>query len=217
MEKLSRKLAELTAAKLEYDEEQADVIAYGLLAVFQTVSMLILSTIIGVIFGCFLECFTVFFAAGFLRKYTGGVHSKTLRGCLVMALVIIGLLGYISRFAFESLYWILADKKQLFLLLSAIIPIYSLCLLIIRRLAPVETENKPIRKLEKRKRLNRSSQITLVLFFIVSVLFLFLSYINLRFYTVSIALMFASLWQTFTLTKAGHRFIGIIDFSKPKP
>lgn len=215
MEKLIKKIADLIAEKLGYDDEKAAVITYGLLALTQMLTLFILSSLIGIIFGCFLECFIVFLFTGFLRKFTGGAHSKTLLGCMINALFIIGLLGIFSKYALLTLLKELLINNIYYLVFIAAAIIFIPCLILIYKVAPVDSPNKPIRKPEKRKKLKKQSVIAIILYFISVLVLFLLAPNNAAYFTAAVALSVSAVWQCFTLTKLGHKFIAAIDFIKP--
>ncbi|MDD2267982.1 MAG: accessory gene regulator B family protein [Eubacteriales bacterium] len=217
MENICNKIAFSIGKQLNYNDEQVAVVAYGLFAILQTIGMFILSSIIGIIFRCWIECFMIFLAVGIMRKYTGGAHSSTLLGCTLFSLFIIGSLGYISRYALNDLYLSLQESYYHYLIFLFYIPVYTIMILIVKKLAPVDSPNKPIRKPEKIKRLNNYSVILVSFYFLLSALFFSIANHNIRFLSVSLSLLFATVWQTFTLTKPGHKLIHILDFLKPKP
>lgn len=217
MEKLIKKIADITAEKLGYDEEKAAVISYGLLALSQMLTLLVLSSLIGIVFGCLLECFIVYLFAGILRKFTGGVHSKTLLGCMVIAVFIIGLLGIFSKYALIGVFNLLIISKSLYYLVYIAATLLFLpCIILVYKVAPVESPNKPIRKPEKRKKLKKQSIIAVIVLFILVIALLMIAPNNIAFFTAAVALCVSTIWQCFTLTKLGHNFIGAIDFIDTK-
>ena len=215
MEKFIRKFADTTAVKLGYDEEKAAVIAYGLLALAQMLTLLVLSSVIGIIFGCFIECLIIFFFTGFLRKFTGGAHSKTLIGCMINALFIIGLLGIFSKYALISVYNTLQEDNFYFLTMLSAIIIFLPCFILIFKVAPVDSPNKPIKKPEKIKRLKKQSIVAVSAYFIAVIVLLLLAPKDISYFSAAVALCVSTLWQCFTLTKIGHMFVGAIDFINP--
>lgn len=215
MEKIIKKVADITAQKLGYDDEKAAVISYGLLAITQMLTLLILSLLVGLIFGCLIECFIIYLFAGVLRKFTGGVHSKTLLGCTVIAIFIIGLLGIFSKYALIDIFNKLVNTNLYYLVYVTAAIFFLPCIIMVYKIAPVESVNKPIRKPEKRKRLKKQSIIAVVIYFLLAILLLFLARNSSVYFTAAVALLFSTIWQCFTLTKLGHKFIGLIDFIKP--
>ena len=207
MEKLANRISEFIAKKLNYDEEKTKVMAYGLAAIFQMVSIFIISSIIGLLAGFWIESMFIFLGVGLLRKSTGGAHSQTFQGCMIISIFSIAFLSFVSRYMFP----VRCEKKLYFFILILIGLIYLFAFIMVYILAPVATPNKPIVKKEKIRRLKINSIITVIVYFVISLLFFFFSKKNLRFVNISISLSLATLWQIFTLTKAGHKFIDIVD------
>ena len=215
MEKLVKKIADITAEKLGYDEEKASVISYGLLALAQMLALFILSSLIGIIFRCFLECFIIFLFTGLLRKFTGGAHSKTLLGCMILAIFIIGLLGIFSKYALISVFVNLLMNNLYFIVYLITALLFLPCIILIYKVAPVDSPNKPIRKPEKRRKLKKQSVVAILIYLTIVVILLLLAPSNIAYFTAAVALCISSIWQCFTLTKPGHKFISTIDFIKP--
>jgi len=90
--------------------------------------------------------------------------------------------------------------------------IYCFSFFLIYKLAPVDSPKKPIVKKEKIKLLRRKSFMTLLTYFLISVILVLLSKYDIKLINVSISLAFATLWQVFTLTKSGNKFIDTIDY-----
>ena len=101
---LANKLAEILAAKLGYTDEQRKVIAYGLGAILQMLTLLIIATIFGLAFECFYECMIVFFGVGLMRRTTGGTHCSTYMACILTSSLSICLIAL--------LYWYLLFYRK---------------------------------------------------------------------------------------------------------
>ena len=89
METLAKKIAKSVGESLGKSEEEVAVMAYGLIGILQFSAIFILSSVIGCIFGFWLEVITVFLSVGFLRRLTGGAHSRGLYNCLVYSVVFV--------------------------------------------------------------------------------------------------------------------------------
>ena len=76
MEKLARAIAAAVGKNLGKSEEEIAVIAYGMIGILQFLAILILSLTIGIIFDFWAEVLTIFLSVGFLRRLTGGAHSR---------------------------------------------------------------------------------------------------------------------------------------------
>ena len=97
MEQLASKLAIKIAEKIELDQEKKSVVAYGLVGILQITTLFILITVLGIITGTFYESFIIFFSVGFMRKSTGGAHSKSMWGCNAVSVLSILFLALLSR------------------------------------------------------------------------------------------------------------------------
>jgi len=206
MEKLAVSISKFIAAKLNYEKDKQEVIAYGLTAIFQMVSIFVIASVIGLIGNFWAESTIIFLAVGILRKSTGGAHSQTMKGCLIISIFSISFLGFLAKYLFD----IHLINHLYFLIPLSIIYLFSF--FFIHKLAPVASPKKPITREEKRKMLRKKSFITWFVYYAISVGLVFFSNYNINYITLSISLSFATLWQAFTLTKFGHKTIDIIDF-----
>ena len=89
MEKLAKAIAAAIGKNLGKSEEEVAVIAYGLIGLLQFFAILLLTSAVGLIFGFFLETLIVFLSVGFLRRLTGGAHSRGLYNCLVYSVLFV--------------------------------------------------------------------------------------------------------------------------------
>ncbi|MHB1153149.1 MAG: accessory gene regulator ArgB-like protein [Eubacteriales bacterium] len=204
MEKLAHDLAEKIALHMQFDEDKKAVLAYGLTAIFQMVTLFTIVTFIGMVFHFWYESVIIFIGVGVIRKSTGGAHSNTMYGCILISALSITILSSLSRY-------ILSFPVNVFINLGASVLVYILCLIVFYIRVPVDSPNKPIKKPEKIKRLRKQSFIIITLFFLISVAFVFLSVRYDRFYSITVSIRLTMLWQLFTLTKLGIRFFDKID------
>lgn len=204
MEKLAHDIANKIAVYLDFDDNKESVIAYGLTAIIQIITLLSIITIIGLIFDFWYESFIIFVTVGIIRKSTGGAHSETMYGCILISVLNIVILSSLSRY-------ILNHPLNLFINLSISIFLYILCAFTFYKLVPIASPKKPITNPIKIKRLRNQSYITITVFFIISVVFVLLAEKNARFYSIAFSIRLAMLWQVFTLTSLGTTFINKID------
>lgn len=209
MEELAHNIAEKIALHMQFDEDKKAVIAYGLTAIFQMVTLFTVISIIGLIFGFWYESIILFIGVGIIRKSTGGAHSQTMYGCILISVLSITILSSLSKH-------ILSFSVNVFVNLGISVLVFALCFIVFYIRVPVASPNKPIVKPGKIKRLRRQSFIILTIFFLISVDFIFLAVRNDRFYSIAVSIRLAMLWQLFTLTEIGARFIDKIDL-KSKP
>ena len=209
MEELAHNIAEKIALHMQFDEDKKAVIAYGLTAIFQMVTLFTVISIIGLIFGFWYESIILFIGVGIIRKSTGGAHSQTMYGCILISVLSVTILSSLSKH-------ILSFSVNVFVNLGISVLVFALCFIIFYIRVPVASPKKPIVKPEKIKRLRRQSFIILTIFFLILVAFIFLTVLNDRFYSIAVSIRLAMLWQLFTLTEIGARFIDKIDL-KSKP
>lgn len=206
MEKLSQNISNIIAAKLNYDDEKRAVIQYGLAAIFQFIGIFVITSIIGLFAGFWIESMVIFLSVGMLRKSTGGAHSETFQGCMIISILSICVLSILARYLIPINYPGIKYYIVAFVLLA-----FTYSFFIIHKKAPIDSPNKPIKKPEKIKRLRRNSFITLFIYFIAAITLAFLADLTIKNISVSLSITFATLWQVFTLSKAGFCFINVID------
>ena len=178
-------------------DEEIAVIAYGLIGILQFLAILAISLTIGIIFGIWAEVLTIFLSVGFLRRLTGGAHSRGLYNCLVYSVCFV--CGFSAIAAF-----LLTRLPLYYVILPACAAIYLF--------GYVTVALKPCRTEAKRRRLRRGSFIVLTVFLVINVLLLlFGAMLHPTLYSVGLSLAISVLWQIFMMTKAGHFFIYVID------
>ena len=202
MESLAKAIAASIGQKLGKNEDEVAVIAYGLIGIFQFLAILIISLTIGIIFGFVAEVLTIFLSVGFLRRLTGGAHSRGLYNCLVYSVVFVC--------GFSALcHFLLAQLPMPRVILPAVAAIYLFGYITIALKAPVTPKNKPCRTEEKRRRLRRGSFTVLSVFLVLDALLLILGKGTL--YAIGLALAVSVLWQIFMMTRPGQALIYVID------
>lgn len=200
MEKLAHKFASGISLSLGYDEEKEAVIAYGLTAIIQVSSTILLVLLLGILVGVLIESLIVCFSVAFFRKYSGGAHAETAEFCTCFSALYCTLTAFLSKRLFSAVYSPIP-------MAVVVILIFSLSFIAIYKLAPVDTPNKPIRTEKKKRKMKAGSFIVLAIYFLVSVAFLVLSPQSDRFKSYGISLLFGTAWQVFTLTHSGSLFI----------
>jgi Membrane protein putatively involved in post-translational modification of the autoinducing quorum-sensing peptide len=205
VEDASKVIAHHISISLNMDDEKEEIIAYGAFSFLETMSSILLVCIFGIIFHVLVEALTISFIVSIFRKYSGGAHSNSANRCTIIGLVLSVGMALIEVHAIGKLN------------IKFVIPIlctsYTYIYYLIYKLAPVDSEQKPILKIEKRQHLKKSSLVILTIYLIVNIIFNFL-YIkyNDRLYLIYGECIFLGLsWQTFTLTKKGHSFIKFLD------
>jgi len=204
MEKLALKLAYNISSSNGYDKEQESVIAYGLIAIIQIAVTILLILILGILIESPIDAMLICFSASILRKYSGGAHARTAEICTIISVVYCIFMAYIAKFFISPIY------NNSFMIVAIVI-IFGISIIVIYKLAPVDSPNKPIRAENKIKRMRKGSFIVLAIYFIISSIFFALSYKYQIFKAYGISMLFGISWQILTLTPFGFIIIERIN------
>lgn len=205
IERVSAKVGHSMASYLNMDKDHEEILTYGAITFFQTFFSLLLIIIFGFTFHVLLESLVLAFTVGLLRKYSGGVHSASPNRCAIIGAVIsVGLVKVI-----EFLTRAMSFTSMSLLIAASLIYSFS-C---ICKYAPVDSSEKPINNILKRKRLKRYSIITLgIMFIIISFLIIFYKISASKLFLIyADCIVAGTVWQTFTLTYLGYNFLHKID------
>jgi len=189
--------------ELNLDEDKASIIEYGLFAFFHMSISILLVAVIGLIFNVMIEALIISFVVAILRKFSGGAHASTALNCAIVGVLISIIPAYITKNLNFNINYIIFTG----------IPLYIISLIIVYKLAPVDSPNKPIKKQEKIKKLKKGSIILLSIYMIIVAFNVIIYYIskNHIFLVYSACIYIGMLWQVFTLTKYGHILVNIVD------
>lgn len=86
MDKLSAKVADFFVQNKVIEEEEYDICRYGLEIMLGSTRDIILLVLLGMFFRRMLETGVYLAVFCSLRRYTGGYHAKTRRGCCIATL-----------------------------------------------------------------------------------------------------------------------------------
>lgn len=206
MEKIANNIAGNIASELNLGKDKEEVIAYGTFALMQILVSIGLVIIFGIIFKCLIEALIISFSTSILRKYSGGVHAGTPALC-----TIIGTVLCIGQSLFIKYAIVEYAGERVILILSIIACVWAIYT--VKKYAPVDSKNKPIKKIERRKRMKKASLLVLCVYFVIVFLgfFVYIYTYNKLVYTYIICLMGGFLWQVFTLTNTAHLVFGKAD------
>jgi len=199
---LSKKIGEKIANELNLDNDNKEVISYGIFAIIQMLYNILLVILFGVIFNVVIESLIVSFTISILRKSSGGAHSSSPTKCLIAGTFLAISIGLISKIDIGF---------NINILIGIITFVWSYY--IIYKLAPVDSPAKPIRTEKKKKRLKKSSIITLSIYLII-VIFSVITNLYLkndRVFIYSNCILGGVMWQVLSLTKVGHTIVKLID------
>lgn len=200
IEKICEKVSSYIAQKLNFDEDKKSVINYGIFAFIQMGICIVLVIIFAFIFNVTIEALIISFTISILRKSSGGVHASSPERCAVI--------GTVSSVGMALMCKHINVSLSFVMLIGSIIFIWSYY--IVYKLAPVDSIAKPIKSIEKRKRLKKVSIKTLSAYLIIIIINI-ICYIclkNFNLLTYSLCIYMGLLWQIFSLTKSGHLILG---------
>jgi accessory gene regulator B len=151
--KLSRSLAEHFGENLGYTEEKTDLLRFGFEIIIGEGLKLAVLIVIAVTYDILPEMLSTMITFFTFRFISGGAHSNSHEGCLVMTTLFFSGIAFISSIHGS----VFADNFRIFFLIVFIISAVAITLW-----APAENKNRPI-KLKKRKRLKTFSYVLLVI------------------------------------------------------
>lgn len=206
IERLSKKIVSYVYKNTILEYEELEIIQYGsLITLLQTINIFTVVTI-GFILKIPIQATTFYFIVCLLRKYSGGVHSTSPNTCIIIGTLISVLIPlFISKIYINIIninYIILLD----------IILIIS-CYYTILKLAPIDSIEKPIKDKNLRKRFKSKSIKTMIINTLCTIILIciYIKYNHVFLLDISQCIIYACLWQCYTLTKFGHKTISVLD------
>jgi len=204
MERLSKKLAVDIAQSLDKSKDEQEIIAYGLLGIFQLISNIVLTLLFGWIFGVPFQALFLSFSVSLLRRFSGGAHAETLNFCTLVGLVYSIFFAKVSVYLTGSTFnpWISFGLSAMIMILAWIT---------VAARAPVDSPQKPIRSAEKRQRMRKGSFQTLTFLTITVTTLFIIGCFHKIVLSYGFSLVFGVLWQTFSLTIPGAKLLNSLD------
>lgn len=149
--------------KSDLNEEQLEIIEYGLEGLYLTIIKIIIILLLAIVLDILKETVLMIIFYNVTRFFTFGLHAKTSTACLITSLLLF----------IGGTY--LATYLQIHLIVKIILSI--ICLILICIYAPADTEKRPLINPKKRKRFKIQSTIISI---IMGVLIIYLndSYIS---------------------------------------
>lgn len=206
MEKLTNNISNEISKELNLDDDNREIVTYGLFSLVQIVISILLVIIFGWLFNVMIEALIVCFTGSTLRKYSGGAHASKPSTCTVIGTIVCIGQALIFKFLAKNII-----NLDLVLFLGLITFAWSYY--IIYKLAPVDNPAKPIRTKEKKARMKKRSVFVLSIYIII-VLTNFAIYFffkDNKYLIYSMCIFGGVAWQIFTLTSAGHNTIHKTD------
>ena len=203
MERLAKKISKAIGVTLGKSDEDVAVVAYGLIGILQVLTILLAVSAIGMVCSCWYEVMTVFLSVGFLRRLTGGAHSRDIYGCLIYSVIFVCTLSFLARYLMPQFLFVVNC------VICGVVFVFAYVMVALK--APVTPPNKPCRTEAKRKRLRKNAFLVLSVFLMLVVGSFIFGHMVPRLYSVGLALMLSTFWQIAMMTKCGHKFISFFD------
>ncbi|NFT93109.1 accessory regulator AgrB [Clostridium botulinum] len=203
IEYICEKISNYVAEELNFDDDKKSIINYGIFAFIQIGICIVLVAIFGFVFNVTIEALIVSFTISILRKSSGGVHASSPERCVII--------GTVASVGMALIAKSINANFSFVILFGIIVFVWSYYILY--KLAPVDSIAKPIKNIEKRKRLKKSSIIMLSTYLIIVIINI-LSYLainNFVLLTYLLCIYMGLLWQIFSLTKSGHLILGKLN------
>lgn len=144
--------------KLDLDNEQLEIIEYGLESIYLSITKIVLILLLAIVLDILKETIFMIIFYNIIRTFAFGLHAKNSITCLITSTTL-----FIGG-AYLSIY--------LNISLLAKVILSSICLLLIFIYAPADTEKHPLLKAKKRKKLKILSIITST---IITILIIYLN------------------------------------------
>lgn len=201
---LSKKISTIICFNLDINGEKKEVLEYGMIALVQIIIFVSAVFLIGLFTGTAIGALIICFSTSILRKSSGGFHVSSINICTIMGVTICLLASVLIQY-------VLADWISLFWLSVVTVACYTLSFIVIYLKAPMDTKNKPINTVKKKKRLRKSCYIILTVYAFITATLIYISYQFEMTTTYALCLLFGLMWQILTLTKIGSKLIGSLD------
>jgi len=141
----------------EYDQDKLEVIEYGLEGLYLTFTKTILIVSLSIILGIFFKSLLLLLFYNIIRFSSFGLHAKKSSHCLIMSLIFFVGFVYVCDYVYLPLF------------IKTIMSI--VCILLIYKYAPADTEKRPLINKKKRKKYKVMSLISAMIFSILIVIF----------------------------------------------
>ena len=172
----------------DINEEQAEIILYGLQLIIGEIPKLFLMFAIGILLGLWWQTLLAFFLLLPYRICSGGFHLKTHLGCFICTN-----LFYCGN-AILSTMWCFQSEISKYIVIALV---YLLGIIMISIYAPADTVNLPILTKKERKTKKILSYVFLTINMIVAIF--------VPNNTISNIMIFGTFIQTLTITRVAYK------------
>jgi accessory gene regulator B len=175
--------------------EQAEYLSYGAEILIGSIFKLNILFSVAIMMDIVLEVTVLLIATGLVRTLSGGAHCSAYYRCLITSVLTLTVLGY----TIKATYHFIMSLPISVLIGITVLSVYLYC-----RYAPQAPLNKPFN--------SRTKELAFRWYTLFAVATLSITSIILgKNSLIAWTMAFALLWQAFTLTPVGHRFIRLLD------
>lgn len=205
IERLSNRIGFKITSILSLDDDEKDIVCYGAFCVLQTLISIFWIVIFAILFKVLVQAIIISFTSAFLRKYSGGVHATSSSRCIIISTFVFNILALIMK-------EIIINLNVEFIIILEILT-FVICFYLIYKLAPADTESKPIVDKSMIIRLKRNSILFVFIILIIDFicLILYFNTYNILFLNIIVCTCAGVMWQSFTLTNMAYKFMPKID------
>lgn len=184
---------------IDLTENKKSILCYGLDIIFS--SLIGYACIIGLscLLGTQYIVIPMLIIHSLLRSFSGGAHGKKLVYCISLSVIVFNTMGLILKYILNL--QILTSKEML--IIDFII--FLLGLYFITKKVPVDVKEKPITSQQHRKQLKKYSYAVLLVWY--SIVFFTTTITHTKYQTFIMSISVGILWQIFTLTHLGEKFV----------
>lgn len=158
VDKVSNKILCFLVNKSDIDDEQKEILLFGIQRIVEDIPKTIGIILIGLLLNILFEMFVVTVIIALYKTFVGGVHAKTNFGCFICSVIFYLAIIYLAKFVV-----IKGDARFLFVALNYIFAIYCIWIY-----APADVPEMPKVDKRLRKDLKIKSFIMLNLIFFVT-------------------------------------------------
>jgi accessory gene regulator B len=199
---LPRSAAGFLKDRLDLSKEEEEVAAYSLEMIIYGGAGFLLVCVAGWLLKCLAVTLIVLIVGMLLRSFSGGAHSSSPYICILVSIMVVSIFGKLAVIA--------APYFSYPALVLVVTCGFIVSLAAVWRLAPVESPKKPISSEKHRRHLRLLSMFFVFLAVAVQASLLLLNPLT-QVAVIILAIEAGLLWQTFSITQAGHRFIATVD------
>lgn len=156
LDKFCRRIAGKMRCYIEMEAKKQELVEYGLRIITFEVLVIPIVFIVSFLLGIGMEVSVAFVVFGALRATTGGAHSRSREWCVLRYLMIIYGSVIISTHIYLNYQWFFVS----FIILFVMILMFG----------PADTEAKPIKCIDKRKKLKKYSIILLIFIYSIALI-----------------------------------------------